>query len=54
MQPKTLMTLTLNKYEMISKMDHWNAKTQEQEQIIALTTELGKIKDDNLCLACLI
>jgi hypothetical protein len=32
-------------------MDQWNAKTQEQEQIIALTTELRKIKDDNLCLA---
>jgi hypothetical protein len=26
-------------------------KTQEQEQIIALTAELGKIKDDNLRLA---
>jgi hypothetical protein len=48
MQPKTLMMLSLNKYETISKMDQWNAKTQEQEQIVALTTELGKIKDDNL------
>jgi hypothetical protein len=52
MQPKTLMMLALNKYETISKMDQWNAKTQEQEQIVALTTELGKIKDDNLGLAC--
>jgi hypothetical protein len=51
MQPETLMTLALNKYEMISKMDQWNAKTQEQEQIVALTAELGKIKDDNLRLA---
>jgi hypothetical protein len=33
-------------------MNQWNAKTQKQEQIIALTTELGKIKDDNLHLAC--
>jgi hypothetical protein len=31
MQPKTLMMLALNKYETISKMDQWNAKTQEQE-----------------------
>ena len=51
MQPETLMTLALNKYETISKMDQWNAKTQEQEQIVALTAELGKIKDDNLRLA---
>jgi hypothetical protein len=54
MQPETLMMLALNKYETISKMDQWNAKMQEQEQIIALTAELGKIKDKNLCLACLI
>jgi hypothetical protein len=46
MQPKTLMTLALNKYKMISKMDQWNAKTQEQEQIVTLTAELGKIKDE--------
>jgi hypothetical protein len=48
MQPETLIMLAINKYKTISKMDQWNAKTQEQEQIIALTTELGKIKDDNL------
>jgi hypothetical protein len=29
----------------------WNAKLQEQEQIVALTAELGKIKDTNLQLA---
>jgi hypothetical protein len=51
MQPKTFMMLALNKYETISKMGQWNAKTQEQEQIIALTAKLGKIKDDNLHLA---
>jgi hypothetical protein len=50
MQPKTLMMLALNKYKMISKMDLWNTKTQEQEIIIALTAELGKIKDDNFWL----
>jgi hypothetical protein len=32
-------------------MDQWNVKTQEQEQIVVLTAELRKIKDDNLCLA---
>jgi hypothetical protein len=51
MQPKTHMTLALNKYKMNSKMDQWNAKTQEQEQSVALTAKLGKIKDDNLRLA---
>jgi hypothetical protein len=45
------MMLALNKYKMISKMDQSNPITQEQEQIVALTAELGKIKDDNLCLA---
>ena len=42
------MTFALNKYEILSKQDMWNAKTAEQEQIVALTTELGKIKDANL------
>jgi hypothetical protein len=52
MQPETLMRLALNKYKKISKIDQWNAKTQEQEQIITLTAELEKIKDNNLYLAC--
>ena len=51
MTPESLMTLALNKYETLSKQDLWNAKTAEQEQIVALTAELGKIKDVNLKLA---
>jgi hypothetical protein len=50
-QPEALMTLALNKYETLLKQDMWNAKSQEQEQIVALTAELGKIKDVNLQLA---
>jgi hypothetical protein len=45
------MTLALRKYERLLKQDMWNAKSQEQEQIMALTTELSKIKDANLQLA---
>jgi len=48
MTPEQLMTFALNKYEILSKQDLWNAKTAEQEQIVALTAELGKIKDANL------
>jgi hypothetical protein len=47
-QPEALMTLAFNKYKTLLKQDMWNAKSQEQEQIVALTTELGKIKDANL------
>jgi hypothetical protein len=46
-----LMTLALNKYEMLKKQDAWNAKSIEQEQIVALSAELQKIKDANLKLA---
>jgi hypothetical protein len=49
-QPEALMTLAL-KYETLLKQDMWNAKLQEQEQIMALTAELRKIKDANLQLA---
>jgi hypothetical protein len=45
------MTLALNKYEMLKKQDAWNAKSIEQEQIVALSAELQKIKDANLKLA---
>jgi hypothetical protein len=45
------MTLALNKYKTLLKQDMWNAKMEEQEQIMALTTELDKIKDANLQLA---
>jgi hypothetical protein len=51
MTPEELMTLALNKYETLNKQDLWNAKSQEQEQIVALTAELNKIKDANLKLA---
>jgi hypothetical protein len=45
------MTLALKKYKTLLKQDMWNAKLQEQEQIMALTTKLGMIKDANLQLA---
>jgi hypothetical protein len=49
--PEQLMTFALNKYEVLTKQDLWNAKTAEQEQIVALSAELGKITDVNLKLA---
>jgi prefoldin subunit 5 len=49
--PEQLMTFALNKYEVLTKQDLWNAKTAKQEQIMALSAELGKIKDINLKLA---
>jgi hypothetical protein len=49
--PKQLMTFTLNKYEVLTKQDLWNAKTAKQEQILALSAKLGKIKEVNLKLA---
>jgi hypothetical protein len=45
------MTFALNKYEVLTKQDLWNAKTAKKEQIMALFAELGKIKDVNLKLA---
>jgi hypothetical protein len=50
--PEQLMTFALNKNEVLTKQnDLWNAKTAEQEQIVALSAKLGKIKDVNLKLA---
>jgi hypothetical protein len=51
MTPEQLMTLALNKYEILTRQDIWNAKSAEEEKIIALSAELQKIKDTNLKLA---
>ena len=49
--PEGLMQLALNKYEVLNKQDVWNAKSPEEEKIVALNAELQKIKDTNLKLA---
>jgi hypothetical protein len=51
MEPEQLMTLALNKYEDLVKDGQWNAKSAEQEQIVALTAKLDKLQDANLKLA---
>ena len=51
MEPEQLMTFALNKYESLVKNGRWNAKSVEQEQIIALSAELKQLKDTNLKLA---
>ena len=48
MSEEQLMQFALNKHTILSKQDTWNAKTQEEEHIVALTTEL---RDTNLKLA---
>lgn len=49
--PEQLMTFALNKYETLVKDGRWNAKSAEQEQIVALTAEVKELKDNNLKLA---
>jgi hypothetical protein len=51
LEPEQLMTLALNKYEDLVKDGQWNAKSAEQEQIVALTAKLDKLQDTNLKLA---
>lgn len=46
-----LMTPALNKYKILTSTDQWNAVSAKQEQIIALTSTVEKLKDDNLKLA---
>ena len=48
MSEEHLIQFALNKYTILSKQDTWNVKTQEEEQIVALTAEL---RDTNLKLA---
>ena len=47
-EPEQLMMLVLNKYKILKKQNSWNAKSPEEEQIVALSAELQKIKDANL------
>ena len=46
-----LVTLALNKFEILSDSSQWKSKSPEEEQIVAMSSEIRKIKDDNLCLA---
>ena len=49
--PEELMALALNQYAIINKQELWNAKTPEEEQVIALAAQFNKLKDENLKLA---
>jgi len=46
--PDNVMTLALNKCKNLSLEDKWNALLPEQEQIVALTSTIEKIEDENL------
>jgi hypothetical protein len=46
-----LMTMALNKYEDMVRDNTWNAMSPEQEQIVALSATVDKIKDANLKLS---
>ena len=45
------MTSDLNKFEMLRKDNKWNYMSPEQEQIIALSSVVEKLKDKTLKLA---
>lgn len=47
----TLMTMALNKYKDMVRDGVWNAMSAEQEQIVALSVTIDKIKDANLKLS---
>ncbi len=36
---------------MLQKAEKWNALSSEQEKIVALTTQIQKLEDSNLCLS---
>ena len=42
-----LMQLALNKYTMRNTSGKWGAPTEEQEQLIALTSEVSKLQAEN-------
>ena len=42
-----LMRLALNKYTMRKTSGKWGALTEEQEQLIALTSEVSKLQAKN-------
>ena len=46
-----LMTLALSQYTTISNSGKWNAKSETEEQLLALSAKIDEIKDTNLKLA---
>ena len=46
-----LMTLALNKYENLLTENKWKALSPEQEQLVALSAQFDKLKDENLRLS---
>eukprot|EP00957_Ditylum_brightwellii_P105172 8017080-Ditylum_brightwellii.AAC.2 len=47
----TIMTSANTKYKILKQQGTWNAMLPEQEQIVALTSTVEKLKDDNLKLS---
>ena len=45
------MSLALNKYENLLTENKWKALSLEQEQLITLSTQFDKLKDENLRLS---
>ena len=43
-KPTTLMSLADNKYKTLKIKRTWNAPSQEEEKILALKTEIKKLK----------
>ena len=43
-----LMTVALNKFEILSINSQWKSKSPEEEQTVAMSSKIRKIKDDNL------
>ena len=48
LQPEKLMTIVLNKYEILHKQNLWNVKSPEEEKVLALTGKVQKLSDANL------
>ena len=46
-----LMAKALNKYTVLKQANQWNALSHEEEQIVALTSEVQSLKDNNLKLS---
>jgi hypothetical protein len=46
-----LLTMSLIKFQILKDSGKWNSLSPEQEQIVALTSEVTTLKDHNLKLA---
>ena len=51
LSPEELMTLALNKYNILHKQNLWNVKSPKEEKVIALTRKVQNLFDDNLKLS---